>query len=135
MRIGAVVLAGVLLLSGCAAEPRVESPATVACLVVNAESVEALRVGVKAIQNSNDVGRAAAIKAPGGDSWLVAAEVTGPGMEPEVGVWATVNDPTSSPSNAYQSVDGIASAFSDYVKSPTFTVTSDGVDEVRSCVD
>jgi hypothetical protein len=90
---------------------------------------------VKAIQSSNDVGTAAAIKVPGAESWLVAAEVTGPGMDTQIGVWATVNDPATSPSNAYQSVDGTARNFSDYIQSPTYSATSDGVDEVRSCIE
>jgi hypothetical protein len=125
-------------LAGCssagddAVAPQQETP-NVDCLTVNAESVEAVRVGVRAIQASNDVGRAEALEVADGE-WFVAAEVTGPGMTPQVGVWWTQNDPTSSPSNAYNSVDGTAHQFSDYVASPFYDVTSAGVDEVRSCL-
>lgn len=134
---GALVLT--VALAGCssagdgdALTPQQEA-STVDCLAVNAEGIEAIRVGVKAIQASNDVGRAEALKFADGE-WFVAAEVTGPGMTPQVGVWWTRNDPTVSPSNAYNSVDGTAHQFSDYVASPFYDVTSEGVDEVRSCL-
>jgi hypothetical protein len=135
----AIALVMTFAIAGCsspgggdAAAPQEEiSPAD--CLTVNAESIEAIRVGVKAIQASNDVGRAEALRITDGE-WFVAAEVTGPGMTPHVGVWWTQKDPTTSPSNAYNSVDGTAHQFSDYVASPFYDVTSAGVDEVRSCL-
>lgn len=110
-----------------------QETSSVDCLTVNAASIEAIRIGVKAIQASNDVGRAGALEVEGGE-WFVAAEVTGPGMTPQVGVWWTQSDPTLAPSNAYNSVDGIAQQFSDYVPSPFYDVTSAGVDDVRSCL-
>jgi hypothetical protein len=136
----AVALVLTVALAGCssagggeAVAPQQEA-STADCLTVNAESIEAIRVGVKAIQASNDVGRAEALKVADGE-WFVAAEVTGPGMTPQVGVWWTQNDPTLSPSNVYNSVDGTAHQFSDYVASPFYDVASAGVDEVRSCLD
>lgn len=134
-----VALVVLVALAGCSSASSNETVAAqednrpVDCLTVNAESVEAIRIGVKAIQPSNDVDRAQAVKVADGE-WFVAAEVTGPGMTPQVGVWWTQNDPTLSPSNAYNSVDGTAHQFSDYVASPFYDVTSEGVDEVRSCL-
>lgn len=139
MRIGALVL--VLLLSGCSASapepdlyvPPEPEPDPVECLTVNEVSIQALRVGIKAIQDSNDVGGASAISI-GADEWFVAAEITGPGLTDAVGVWWTQNDPSTAPGNAYNSVDGYAGEFSDYVRSPAYTSSSDGVDEVKGCL-
>ena len=133
-----LIAASVLVLSGCSPAAPDESlppsavPPAVDCLTVSAGSLDAIRVGVQMIEPGNDVGSAAAIAV--NDMWFVAAEVTGAGMTPQVGVWVTQNDPTTSESNAYNSVDGVAANFSDYVQSPFYDVTSAGIDEVESCI-
>lgn len=48
--------------------------------------------------------------------WFVAGEMNGPGVEGDIGVWYTHNDPTAPGENAYNSVDALAATFSDYLQ-------------------
>lgn len=141
MRIIIIVVVS-LALAGCRAnlvvptgsepDPRPDLSA-LECLSVTDGSIEGIRVGIQAIEPSNDVGRAVAVRIADGE-WFVAAEIEGAGLTDTVGVWWTQLDPTTSESNAYNSVDGFAHQFSDYVQSPWYDVTSDGVDEVKACL-
>lgn len=127
-----VALAGCSSVGADVVTPQHET-SPVDCLTVNAESIEAVRVGVKAIQASNDVGRAAALK---GRRRRVVRRGRGhwPGCESPGRCLVDSERPTVTPSNAYNAVDRTAHQFSDYVASPFYDVTSAGVDDVRSCL-
>lgn len=152
MRRAILALALLPLLSGCvaisndsAAAPPPENEVqetflSVECLAVTEASIAGLQWGIDERQDGLSVEVASAIVNPAADtaSWFVAGLITGPGFgDGEVGVWYTLQDPTTAEGDsiAFVSVDGIASEFSVYAQPEGFSAAIDGVDEVRACLD
>ncbi len=151
MRRAIFALALLPLFSGCVAisnDPEVTPPretserettGAVECLTVTEASIAGLQWGVDARQDGLTIEDASAIVNPATDtdSWFVAGLMTGPGFgDGEIGVWYTMQDPTTAEGDsiAFVSVDGIASEFSVYAQPDGFNAALDGVDEVRDCL-
>ncbi|QOD93473.1 DUF4190 domain-containing protein [Chryseoglobus sp. 28M-23] len=152
--VGTPIFTGILLLFGTAVSSTTEqvesqpeasesvevAPPTYECLEVTEATVAGVQWGVDDRQDGLTVERAIAIVNPaeGTDSWFVAGLITGPGFgEGQVGVWNTLQDPTTAEGDsiAFVSVDGLAAEFSSYAQPNGFSAAIDGVTEVRDCLD
>ncbi len=127
-----------------APDPAVESadePAA-ACLTVTQEFVELLANSLT-IAGGGGIARAAAMSVEVSDDdqsewWLVAAELTGAGMDGTIGVWVTGSDPTTGASGPIFSADGIAAEFSEWGQPPDvarrFTMFDEDVRAAKGCI-
>lgn len=146
MRRIVITLPVLAVLTGCVASPAPDAPTaevekvpSVDCLEVTDATVAGVQWGVDDRQDGLTVTHAAAIvnPAPDTESWFVSARIEGPGMgDDAVGVWNTLQDPTTAEGDAiaFVSVDAMAAEFSSYVQPDGFSSAIDGVDDVRSCL-
>lgn len=100
--------------------------------------MEYLRNGIKQIQESNDVLQGFAVRSEDYERvWFVAAEITGPGIDPKevVGLWAMSGE-LEFPTTVF-SIDGAALEFSYWSDgtqaAPQLSMFDDGAQEVLSC--
>lgn len=134
---GLLIVATALALTGCAttatttaSEPAETRPAN--CLTPNDAAIEALTTGI--IDEEVELTGYAAVPAPSGEElWYVGATYTSPSID-GTAVWITQYDPTSSPSNAYLSIDAVAEAISDYHRLESGTAAAPGAVEVTACL-
>jgi hypothetical protein len=109
------------------------------CVVASPGQMEAIRSGVKSIQESNNVETGWAVKSNDFKNvWMVAAEITGPNLEDvtSIGVWAISGDPGSP--GMILSVNGFAKEFTPYPDASetdaNITIADDGVRQAEQCV-
>lgn len=99
-----------------------------ACLVVSVEKRQAISDG---LESGLSIRNARAVRSDDYERvYMIAAQVHGPGIDGEIGVWAS-NDHRN-PGLIY-AVDGIAREFSDWGTLPDSSATDDGVAEARRC--
>lgn len=154
-RLAAVLILPLASLVGCApialeaessrppAEARpspVDEPPAYECLDVSPATIAGLQWGIDDKQAGLVVTAARAIVNPaeGTASWFVAGKIEGPGMgDDSVGVWHTIQDPTTAEGDsiAFVSVDAMAAEFSGYVQPANFSSALAGVGDVRACLD
>lgn len=85
------------------------------CVPASQAQIDRVRVGVKGVQESNDITSVYAVRSNDYERvWFVAAEITGPGIQPKdaVGLWA-ISGELDEPGLTL-SVDGFAKEFSDW---------------------
>lgn len=63
-------------------------------------------------------------------AYYIAIRFHGPGVDSEVGIWAT----SDLQSGSIRSVDGFASQFSDFPKHENFSVTDKGANQAKACI-
>jgi hypothetical protein len=125
--------------------PPTEEPTDepVACLPVSQDMVDLLAESLT-ITGGGGIGRAAAMSvevsdADEGEWWLVAAELTGAGMDGTIAVWVTGGDPTIGASGPLFSADGIAAEFSEWGQPPDvarrFGMFDEDVRAVKGCLE
>lgn len=71
------------------------------------------------------------------DNWLVAAEITGPGVDSAEAVWLSRVDPATAPDTAaLLSAEAVAAEFSDYAapSSLRIGIRFRELDDARSCL-
>lgn len=109
------------------------------CVLASELQMQYLDNGIKQIQQSNGVLQGYAVRS--GDYervWFVAAEITGPGIEPKtvIGLWAMSGE-LDFPTTVF-SVDGFANEFSYWSDgrkaAPKLSMFDDGAQEALSCV-
>lgn len=100
--------------------------------------MEYIRAGIQGVQQSNDILPGFAVRSNDYERvWFVAAEITGPGIEPKqaIGLWA-INGELDEP-GIILSVNGFALEFTEYPDgSTTDAQTSqfdDGAQEALAC--
>lgn len=108
------------------------------CLPASPQQMEYIRAGIQGVQQSNDVLPGFAVRSNDYERvWFVAAEITGPGIEPKqaIGLWA-INGELDQP-GIILSVNGFALEFTEYPDgSTTDAQTSqfdDGAQEALAC--
>jgi len=109
------------------------------CVPATQQQLQRIRVGVKAIETTNDVLSGFAVKSNDYNNvWFVAAKIHGTGIESNIppGVWALNGDPEDTAAGA-MSVNGYALSFSNWADGPKSdaktTMSSDGAQEAYDC--
>lgn len=114
-------------------------PTTVSrCVPASAIQMDYVRTGIKDIQQSNDVLQGFAVRSNDFQQvWFIAAEITGPGIEPKqaIGLWAITGEPEEP--GIILSVNGFAIEFSPYPDGATTDAQTsqfdDGAQEALKC--
>lgn len=108
------------------------------CLPASPQQMEYIRAGIQGVQQSNDVLPGFAVRSNDYErAWFVAAEITGPGIEPKqaIGLWA-INGELDEP-GIILSVNGFALEFTEYPDGSQtdaqLSVFDDGAQEVLQC--
>jgi hypothetical protein len=130
------------MLTGCSSQPTAtETPTSevataVACSPVSEGMRTAIAWGLDQKQAGLTIDDAASIPSPYDDgTWLVAAIIIGPGVDPTPAVWLSQVDPATAPDTAaLVSVDSVAAEFSDYAQPNGTDASMDGYDDVVSCL-
>ena len=109
------------------------------CVPASAAQQDNILLGIKDEQESNGIASAWAVKSNDFDNvWMVAAEITGPSIEPKsvIGVWA-IGGELDAPTLT-MAVGGVANEFSTWPDgagtSANVTIFSDGYDTAIECV-
>jgi hypothetical protein len=109
------------------------------CVPASAAQVDIIRLGVQGVQESNNIKSVWAVRSDDFERvWFVAAEITGPGIEPKqaIGLWAIPGE-LDVPSAGAWSVNPFALEFSDWADGPgsdaQLSEFDDGAQEALSC--
>ncbi len=113
---------------------------TVRCVQATNKQAGYIRTGVKGGGQFNDItGNVWAVKSNDFENlWFIAAQMTGPGLQPEeaIGVWAILGH-IESP-YLILSIDGFAKSFSSYpdgaTSNPQISMSNDGAQVAKDCV-
>jgi hypothetical protein len=110
------------------------------CQPASSKQMEFIREGIKSVQESNDVKDGWAVRSQDFKRvWMVAAEITGPGIADKaaIGVWA-INGTPEDP-GVIMAVDGSAKEFTPYPDASKtdahITISDDGVSQAKECVE
>jgi hypothetical protein len=109
------------------------------CVPASFQQMDVIRAGVKGISENNDVKDGFAVRSNDFNRiWFVAAEITGPGIDPNkaVGLWAIPGE-LNKPTSGAWSVNGFAIEFSDWGDGTKIdaqlSISDDGAKEALSC--